>query len=339
MRIWLDVITPKQARLMSSIARSVGEDYVITVKGYRESVDLLRRLGARFIEVGNYSPRDLMEKLLYYADRVKLLADLALSYEPDFLISLSSPEAVRVAYGLSIRSITMNDSPHSYHVGRLTLPLSWKVIHPKAIPKDDIVKLGASEDSLVPYDGVDEVAWVKEHLEDGVKAGRDFKVFFRPEESGASYMLGKGGFSLRLMRTVIECGAEVIVKPRYEEQARAIREIYGERVTMLEDTVDTIDLFKRVVMVVTGGGTMARESALLGTPSLCVFPLRTRLYVNDYLRDMGFPIWGTSSYEEAEKLVRIILRDPDSYVVDTRPLLRNLEDPREVVRRVLREAL
>ncbi|MCS7103492.1 MAG: DUF354 domain-containing protein [Candidatus Korarchaeum sp.] len=335
MRVWLDAITPKQARLMSSIARDIKEDYVITVKGYLESVDLLKKFGVRFIEIGSYSSRDLREKLMYYADRVKLLTKFAVEYKPNFLISFSSPEAVRVAYGLSMRSITMNDSPHSYHVGRLTLPLSWKVVHPSAIPKGEMIRLGASEDSLVPYNGVDEVAWVREHLENGVSFNRDFKVFVRPEESGASYMLGREGFSLKLIKVIIECGADVIVKPRYEEQARVIKELYGERVTVLSSTVDTLDLFRRVVMVVTGGGTMARESALLGTPSLCVFPLNTKLYVNDYLKDMGFPIWRASSYEEAVNIIKAILRDPDSHIMDTRPLLRNLEDPRDIIRRIL----
>ncbi|RDD54254.1 MAG: DUF354 domain-containing protein [Candidatus Korarchaeota archaeon NZ13-K] len=335
MRIWLDVTTPKQARLMSSIARSIGADYVITVKDYPESVELLRKLGVNFLQIGKYSSRNLMEKLIYYADRVKLLTEFVTQYEPDFLISLSSPEAIRVAYGLSIRSITMNDSPHSYHVGRLTLPLSWRVIYPAAIPKDEMIKLGASEDSLIPYNGVDEIAWVKDHLEGGISANREFKVFIRPEESGASYMLGREGFSLKLIGVILECGADVVVKPRYGEQARVIREIYGDRVTVLESAVDTLDLFRRVAMVVTGGGTMARESALLGTPSLCIFPLNTKLYVNDYLRDMGFPIWRASSYEEAVSIVRTILRDPDSYVRDTRSLLRNLEDPREIVKSVV----
>lgn len=335
MRIWLDAITPKQARLMSSIAKSLGEDYVITVKGYSESVSLLKKLDVKFVEIGNYSSKNLREKLVYYADRVRFLTEFAVEYEPDFLISFSSPEAVRVAFGLSIRSVTMNDSPHSYHVGRLTLPISWRVVYPKAIPEGEMIKLGASEDSLVPYDGVDEVAWVKDRLVDGRSFNRNFSVFIRPEESGASYMLGREGFSLKLIDVAIEAGADVMVKPRYEDQARAIKEIYGKKVTLLEDTVDTLELFRRVVMVITGGGTMARESALLGTPSLCVFPLDTKLYVNDYLKEMGFPIWRAGSYEEATGVMRVILRDPDSYVMDTRPLVRSLEDPRDVIRRIL----
>lgn len=334
MRIWFDVITPKQARLMASIAKSLDQDYVITVKGYRESVELLSSLGVKFIQLGNYSTESLKEKLLSYADRVRLLAEFAASYRPDFLISLSSPEAVRVAYGLTIRSISLNDSPHSYHVGRLTLPLSWRVVHPAAIPREEMLKLGASEDSLVPYYGVDEIAWVKDTLNGG-SAGRELKVFIRPEETGASYLMGGRGFSTKLIDVALERGAEVLVKPRYEEQANFLKRLYGNRIMVIEGTIDTLDLFKRVTLVITGGGTMARESALLGTPSLCVFPLSVKLYVNDYLKEMGFPIWRASTFEEAANLVEAILRDPERYFIDTKPLLEKMEDPRDVIKRVL----
>jgi predicted glycosyltransferase len=335
MRIWFDVITPKQARLMSSIAKRVRGEYVITVKGYKESIEILRGLDVNFVQIGDYSIGGLREKLISYAERVKLLSDFIYDYRPDFLISFSSPEAVRVAYGLSIRSITMNDSPHSYHVGRLTLPLSWRVVYPAAIPEDDMIRLGASKESLVPYKGVDEIAWVKDRLNSLRNLKREFKVFIRPEESGASYMLGREGFTMKLVDAIVEMGADVIIKPRYESQFTMIKEKYGKKVTILSETVDTLDLFGRVALVVTGGGTMAREAALLGTPSLCTFPLKVKLYVNDFLRDMGFPIWRADSLEEAVRIIRMILKDPDSYIVDTSSLVEDLEDPRVVIEEIL----
>lgn len=335
MRIWLDVITPKQARLMAAIASRLGEDYLITVKGLRESVDLLRRLGVEYRVVGRYAPSGLRDKLLAYADRVRLLIDHVLSFSPDALISFSSPEAVRVAFGLSIRAITMNDTPHSYHVARLTFPLSWRVVYPEAIPKGDMINLGASDESLVPYGGVDEVAWVKDYVLSVPRIEREFKVFIRPEESGASYLLGKSeSLALRLIDVALDSGAEVLVKPRYESQAREIRRsrAFKEgRLILVENTVDTLDLFSRISLVITGGGTMAREAALLGTPSISVFPLNVRLYVNDYLQDRGFPIWRANKLEDARRLTVEILRDPDSFAVDTRGMVSSLEDPRDVI--------
>lgn len=341
MKIWFDVITPKQARLMSAIALSLGAGHLITVKGLRESVELLKRLKVNYRVLGRYATSNLKDKLLAYAERVELLTDVALEYDPDALISFSSPEAVRVAFGLSIKSITMNDTPHSYHVGRLTFPLSWRVIYPEAIPEHLMIRLGASKDILVPYKGVDEVAWVKDFVLSNPPREREFKVFIRPEESGASYLFGKrGSVALELARVAMDEGAEVIVKPRYQYQVGALKGLKDSgrgRLTVLEEPVDTLELFSRISLVITGGGTMAREAALLGTPSLSVFPLNVKLHVNEYLEQRGFPIWRAVELGKAMRIVRGVLRDPDSYIVDTRGIISTLEDPRDVVSSVVGE--
>ncbi len=338
MRVWLDVITPKQARLMASIARWLGYEYLITSKGLNESVDLLKKLNVNFMKVGRYATEGLRDKLLAYAERVKLLLDIVLNFKPDVLISFSSPEAVRVAFGLSIKAITMNDSPHSYHVGRLTFPLSWRIVYPEAIPKGDMVKLGASESKLVSYEGVDEVAWVKDFLKSKGNYKREYAVFIRPEESRASYLLEKGkSIAVSLIDDILGMGAKVLVKPRYSYQYKELKEKYGERIVLIEDTIDTLDLFSKISLVVTGGGTMAREAALLGTPSISTFPLDAKLYVNEYLRKKGFPIWRTHSLESAKDIVGRILKDPDEFFVDALKKINELEDPRVVIEKLLGE--
>ncbi len=338
MRVWLDVITPKQARLMASIAKWLGHEYLITSKKLDESIDLLKKLNVKFIGVGRYATEGLKDKLLAYAERVELLLDIVLDFNPDVLISFSSPEAVRVAFGLSIKALTMNDSPHSYHVGRLTLPLSWKVVYPEAIPRIDMIRLGASQDALTPYKGVDEVAWVKDFIRNKGSYEREYTVFIRPEESRASYLLGKeGSIAISLIDDIVNMGAKVLVKPRYPHQYQALKEMYEGKIVLMEDAVDTLQLFSKLSLVITGGGTMAREAALLGTPSISTFPLNTKLYVNDYLRKRGFPIWRVHDLGEAKKLVSSILRDPDAFSVDTSKKIDELEDPRIVVERVLGE--
>ncbi|MCD6348461.1 MAG: DUF354 domain-containing protein [Candidatus Korarchaeota archaeon] len=336
MRVWLDVTTPKQARLMASIAKWLGCSYLITSKGLRESVELLEKLNVRFSKVGRYATGGLRDKLLAYAERVSSLLDIVLNFKPDVLISFSSPEAVRVAFGLSIKAVTMNDTPHSYHVARLTFPLSWRVVYPEAIPRGEMIRLGASEEVLTSYGGVDEVAWVKEFLKTHEQGERTFSVFIRPEESCASYLLGKdGSIALNLIKDVLEIGAEVLVKPRYPHQREAIERKYGDKVRIVEEAVDTLTLFSQLSLVITGGGTMAREAALLGTPSISTFPLNVRLHVNDYLQERGFPIWRAYKLEDAREIVRAILKDPDRFVVDTRRIVEDLEDPRVVIGRLL----
>ncbi len=338
MRVWFDIITPKQARLMTSIAKWLGHEYLITSKRLNESTDLLKKLNVRFLGIGRYATEGLKDKLLAYSERVKLLLNIALDFKPDVLISFSSPEAVRVAFGLSIKALTMNDSPHSYHVGRLALPLSWRVVYPEAIPKLDMIRLGTSQSALVPYKGVDEVAWVKDFLRNKNHYERGYTVFIRLEENRASYLLGKeSSISAALIDEIIGMGAKVLVKPRYPYQYQALRGRYKGKIVLIKDTVDTLQLFSKLSLVITGGGTMAREAALLGTPSISTFPLNIKLYVNDYLEERGFPIWRAHSLEEAKELVGRILRDPDAFFIDTSKKINELEDPRIVIGRVLGE--
>ncbi len=310
MKIWLDAVTPKQARLMASISNYLEErgfETIITCKGYRETVWVLESLGVKYIRVGRYG-RDLVSKLVSYAERVKELAPLISKYQPDFLISFSSPEATRVAFGLGIRVINLNDTPHAVHVAKLTFPLTWRLVFSKAIPRELMLRLGASEDSLVPYDGVDELAWLKDVK---VTENRfdEFTVFVRMEESKASYLLHiKESPNIKVIRELIREGFKVLVMPRYESQVEMLSNMGGVEIL---SPGDTISLFQRVHVVVTGGGTMAREAALLGTPAISTFPLDVPLHVNDYLKGKGLPLWR--------------IRDPDLVIKKVREIKETTE--------------
>ncbi len=335
MKIWLDVITPKQARLMVSIAKYLeerGHQTLITSKGYRETRWVLNSLGVKYREVGEYG-KDLVSKLISYADRVRELALIAYEESPDYLVSFSSPEATRVAFGLGIKVINMNDTPHAVHVARLTFPLTWKLVFSKAIPEDLMISLGADKESLTPYDGVDELAWLKE-VEIHGERFNEFTVFVRMEESKASYLLHlKESPNLKVIEGLVSHGIRVLVMPRYESQAEFLRKM---NVEVLEPE-DTVKLFQRVHVVITGGGTMAREAALLGTPAISTFPLDVPLYVNAYLRRKGLPIWRIRSPDDVVKKVLEIKDDYRDYRELARRVRESMEDPREVILRLLEE--
>lgn len=58
----------------------------------------------------------------------------------DVHVSLTSPDAVRVAFGLGKPIIALTDTAHSYFVNKLTLPLASTVIVPSAIPMSEWAK-------------------------------------------------------------------------------------------------------------------------------------------------------------------------------------------------------
>ena len=79
---------------------------------------------------------------------------------------------------------------------------------------------------------------------------------------------------------------KVITFPRYPEQ----EEQFGNLDVIIPDeSVDTMSLLFYAKIAMTGGGTMGREAALLGTPTLYSFPLV--LDVSAYIQELGFPLY------------------------------------------------
>ncbi|MGC9020659.1 MAG: DUF354 domain-containing protein [Candidatus Methanodesulfokora sp.] len=340
MLIWLDALTPKQARLMAEIAEFLekrGENILITCRRYAETEQMLEIKGLSYISIGGYGESRL-EKLVNYADRMIKLIEIVRERKPDILISFSSPEATRVAFGLGIKAVTINDTPHAFHVCRLTFPLSWRIIHPAAVPEELYLMNWACKESLVSYNGVDEVAWMRkakpkeEELEKlGIKG--DF-VIIRPEESKASYLRDETDIST-IIDVAVKMGYYVILMPRYEDQREYYSRKYGSSVKIPSYPPDAPSIYFFSSLVVTGGGTMSREAALAGTPSISIFPLNVPLYVNDYLSKMGYPLWRFYSARDAVPLVKEILSSPNRYKKDVRDLVKQLESPVEAVERVM----
>ena len=91
--------------------------------------------GLDLLMVGSHGGSDLYDKLFQSSKRIVELTKIISKYSPDLVISFSSPEASRVAFGLGIHHIGFNDSPHAEAVARLTIPLLLtKLFSPAAIP-------------------------------------------------------------------------------------------------------------------------------------------------------------------------------------------------------------
>ena len=127
MRIWFDILTPKQVLFFKPIVDillSSGKSVLCTSRKYRECTELAREKLLQIEIIGKYGGPLKYDKLRQSAKRTYELADTVKEFEPDVAISFSSPEAARVAFGLGIKQIVFNDSPHAYAVGKLTIPLA-----------------------------------------------------------------------------------------------------------------------------------------------------------------------------------------------------------------------
>jgi predicted glycosyltransferase len=343
MKVWIEVLTPKQALFFEPLYRALkheGHEALITTRVYREAEETLKLKKLRFSVVGSHGGGTAFGKLIASAERTAKLANLIQKWKPSVAVSFSSVEASRVAFGLAIPHVAANDSPHSWMVARLTIPLTTFLCCPWIIGRSVWEEFGGPLRRVILYKALDPAAWLKRHHpSDNVlrqlDLGKDRPiVVFRTEEAFASYLMGKasdkepvvGPIIDELLRRRVEC--QVVVSTRYGMQAPVIRKRFGERVTVVDKIVDATSLLSYSSAFVGSGGTMTVEAALLGIPSISCFPGPKPLYIQ-YLERLGLVETIKSPQEIASKVHRI-LTEPEAFESqkrDGKRLLTKMEDP------------
>jgi predicted glycosyltransferase len=191
---------------------------------------------------------------------------------PDIAIAHQSVELCRTAFGLGVPIILTADTPHAKAVNKLTIPFAHTVVVSEALPKRFLKKY--CPDKIIQFKGVDEVAWIKD-LKLSRRSG--FKkplIVVREIESKAAYALEKSNHTLEIARK-LEALGNVLVLKRYSDK---------------KEFVDSVRVVANADLVVSAGGTIAREAALQGVPSIVTSKLG-RTYVNTYLACKGFPLF------------------------------------------------
>lgn len=344
MRFWFDAVTAKEPLLFNAIAKELekhGHEVIFTCRDYDYVASLFSLLDLNVEILGMHGGGTLFGKLMAGNERISLLAKYIhqLDYTPDFHISFSSPESIRVAFGLSIPVITINDSPHSTAVAKLTIPLSKYLVYSSCINQNQWLKLGATNEQLQPYNGIDEVAWIREFKpnpdvlqEVGLHRDDNF-IVGRPEESSAAYMLDKNMIDQTVLDEILgsifeDYDGRAVIFPRYDKQKKFLQKKFKSRIIIPPRAVDTLSLYYYSDLCITGGATMAREAAALGTPSISYYP--TPLDVLEYISSLGIPLYNEYSLESAkERAIRLIgeTENKESYRKKSAEILSKLESP------------
>jgi uncharacterized protein len=195
---------------------------------------------------------------------------------------------------------------------------------PDAIPADRLERFGARGDKLIRYPGLKEEYYLHGFEPDaelpgrlGVQPGAPLAVVRTPP----AYALYLGGAESALLPRVLErlCagGAQTVVLPRTPQQADAVAALGLNGVHVPRRAVDGRSLVALADLLVSAGGTMNREAAVLGTPVWSIFEGRLGA-VDELLVHQG----------------RLrLLRDPADIVVERKvhaaaPALR---EPRELL--------
>jgi len=285
MRVWYDACTGKHTRYGSAIGKELRKrdhEYIFTTREHPDTLPLAKILGEKPLVIGKYNPSTLASRLQESAERIIEFSKLFEQKKPDAAIAHQSVELCRTAFGLGIPIILTADTPHALAVNRLTIPFAHTVVVSEALPKNFTKTYCVQR--AIQFKGVDEVAWIQDFKPTKIPALKKPVIVLRQIENKAAYAKGKADNSKTLADKLRELG-NVHLLERYNGNA----ELYAQKAAFK----DSVNLVANADLVVSYGGTISREAALQGVPSIAISDL-AKTNVNTYLAKKDFPLFITS---------------------------------------------
>jgi predicted glycosyltransferase len=317
MKVWYDACTGKHTRYGSAIGKELnkrGHEFIFTTREHPDTLPLMKILGEKPIVVGKYNPSTLASRLQESAERIIEFSKMFEKSKPDVAIAHQSVELCRTAFGLGIPIILTADTPHALSVNRLTIPFAHTVVVSEALPKSFTSIYCAQK--VVPFKGVDEVAWIKGFKPAKMPGLKKPLIVLRQIENKAAYAKGKADNAKTLAQQLAEVG-NVHLLERYNGEGKT----YGEKAVF----EDSASLVANADLVVSYGGTISREAALQGVPSIAISDM-AKTPVNTYVAKRGFPLYITT-----EEKVMGLARKYLGKRFDVSAKLAELENPVDVI--------
>ncbi len=338
--VWLDAVTPKDALLVYCLLPPLRKrklDVLVTAKEQTQTTQILELLGISYVQVGRYG-NTLKEKLVEEQKRILRFLDLfEETGSPRVLWTHGGVDAIRTAFGLQIPVLYSNDTLHATHVAKLVSPLVDWLVAPKPFGRS-WSRFGIPKSRIKLYDGVEEVAWIRDaapklppEIEELSQQGQ--LILFRDVEHRASYFHESKIDTFRLLNQLSKM-AKIVYLPRYEEEKEELKKI--KNVWVPEKTVIAYHLLPAIDLVVGSGGTVCRESALLGIPTVSFHFWDV---IAKYLHKKGFPLYYTAKEKGIVSLAKALLKNGETHKREVAKRLKTLESPTPLTVECLEKSL
>ena len=341
MKIWIDILTPKQLLFSEPIIEKLGQkhDILCTSREYNEVTKLAKIRHFDLIFVGKHGGGDKKSKLKASIERIEKLSKKISKFGPDVVISFGSPEAARISFGLGIKHIMFCDSPHANAVMRLTLPLIQKLLIPYVIPKKEFSKFGINEKDIVQYKAIDAVVTMQRKINQNIispfKNNNKKNILIRVEEEQAAYTSKSSKIIPIIQKIVNDYKDEnIIVLGRYTQQIINLQKMIGKKVKIIKMSFDGKYLLNDTDVFIGSGGTMTAESALMGIPTISYNAVPN--IIENFLVKKSLVKRETNPKKVSNEIKRIFARKNDQNQKRAKKVVKQMEDPIEKLIKIIK---
>lgn len=305
-RVWIDIDNPPQAQYLSpfqaAFARA-GAEVVVTARDNADTLELLGQRGLAAQTIGGAFGGGLVRKGAGVARRALALDRALRRHGRVSLVLSASRSAALAARRMRIPAFVVCDYEHVEL--RLFRLAGAHIVHPEVIPGEVFERAGFPRDRLHSFAGLKEDMTFAGLDVDAVEPWRPSSqngsslVVVRPPAEDAHYVRPRAlKLTLRLLdRLAAREDVRTVFSPRQPCQKRYIEERHWRQApVVLDRPANFVALVKGADLVVTSGGTMAREAAWLGSPAVVIAPNETG-HVDRRLAEAGRLVLVTTEHE------------------------------------------
>ena len=277
MKIWFDLSNSPHINMFHDLIRELesdGHEIIITSRPLANTVQLLDQRGLKHTVIGEHYGKNIYKKIFGYPIRVLQLRKFLAPLKPDLAISQSSFHSPIVAKLLGIPSIYTNDNEHAMG-NKPAFIFANKILIPENLAIEKIAKLGVNAKKITQYPGVKEgiYLWSKgERIQQKRKANTDhtIKIFIRPEPQTAQYYKGKENFLDEMLLT-LQHKYKICVLTRDNQQYIHYKQDKFDKLNVPDKPIDFETIATECTIFIGAGGSMTRELAILGIPTISVY--------------------------------------------------------------------
>lgn len=281
-KIWIDIENTPHVIIFAPIIKdleSSGYEVLVTAREYGGIVTLLEMNKIKYTLIGKEYGASSLQKNIGVIRRILQLYFFVRNKNINASASHGSRSHIGASWLSGIPSLTSYDYEHASKF--MVHEMTTKIIVPKIL--ETYIRTNVKQINKVSYyNGFKEEIYLK-----GLKTDKDevikalnldsskVIILVRPPAMNSHYYTQKSAELLNYLldRLADIKNAHIIFSPRTKDQYDLLLKMTENIVskTILEKEVNGINLILCCDMIFSGGGTMNRESALLGVPVFSVF--------------------------------------------------------------------
>lgn len=286
--IWIDLANSPHVLFFKPIIEKLS-NVIITIRDFGQTIELAKKFNLEFEIIGKHDGKSKIKKFFGLFKRANQLKNFIKDKNVILALSHNSYHQIMACKMLKIKNITFMDFEGQI-ANHLAFRLSDLVVVPKFFKKNYLKLYGAKNVRF--YSGLKEEVYLWDFNDDkdyilelGIK--RDLPVcVMRPPATSSLYYKKNDLFFEVLNYISKECKVILILRNKEQINELKLNKIINENIIIPNEVLDGPRLLYWADFTISAGGTMNRESALLGTPTYSIFK-GLKSGVDEYLESLG----------------------------------------------------